>query len=72
MFVVYNRQHKEMIKKYSIAIGLTIALFSILIAILLYPGGTYENKNSIGFDWQRNYFCNLFETNALNVTNLDI
>ncbi len=53
-------------KKYSVLIGVIISLVFLTTAILVYPGGTYQDKNSIGFDWTKNYFSNLFETNALN------
>ena len=56
----------KMIKKYFVIIGIIISLIFIIIAILSYPGGTYQDKNSIGFDWTRNYFSNLFETKAIN------
>ncbi len=55
-----------MIKKYSVLIGLTISLVLLTVAILIYPGGTYQDKNSVGFDWTKNYISNLFETKALN------
>ena len=57
-----------MIKKYSVLFGLIISLSFLTIAISFYPGGTYQDKNSIGFDWSKNYICNLFETKALNGT----
>lgn len=55
-----------MIRKHSVLIGLAISLVLFTIAILIYPGGTYQDKNSIGFDWTKNYFSNLFEAKALN------
>jgi hypothetical protein len=55
-----------MIKKHSVLIGVTISLTFLTIAISIYPGGTYQDKNSIGFDWTKNYISNLFETKALN------
>ena len=55
-----------MIQKHSVLIGLTISLILLAIAVAVYPGGTYENPNSIGFDWTRNYISNLFQTTALN------
>ena len=55
-----------MIKKHSVLIGLTISLIFLAIAISIYPGGTYQDKNSIGFNWTKNYICNLFEAKALN------
>jgi membrane-associated HD superfamily phosphohydrolase len=36
------------------------------IAVLVYPGGTYEDKNAEGFNWTKNYISNLFEATALN------
>lgn len=55
-----------MVKKYSVLIGVLVSLVFFSIAIAIYPGGTYEDKNSIGFDWTKNYFSNLFEPKALN------
>jgi hypothetical protein len=55
-----------MIKKHSVLIGITISVVLLIIAISIYPGGTYQNKNSVGFDWTKNYISNLFEVNALN------
>lgn len=55
-----------MIKKHSVLITVTISLVFLAIAILIYPGGTYQHKNSIGFDWTENYISNLFQTKALN------
>lgn len=55
-----------MIKKHSVLLGLTISLMLLFIATSIYPGGTYQDKNSIGFDWTRNYISNLFEEKALN------
>jgi hypothetical protein len=36
------------------------------IAVWIYPGGTYQNKNTVGFSWTENYISNLFEATALN------
>jgi hypothetical protein len=55
-----------MIKKYSVLIGVIISLLFLILAISIYPGGTYQDKNSIGFDWTKNYISNLFEAKALN------
>jgi len=55
-----------MIKKHLVLLGITISLIFLLLAISIYPGGTYQNKNSVGFDWIQNYFSNLFEVKALN------
>lgn len=61
-----NRYITQMIKKYSVLTGLTISLIFLITAISIYPGGTYQDKNSIGFDWTKNYISNLFEAKALN------
>jgi len=55
-----------MFKKYAVLLGITISIVLFLIAISLYPGGTYQDKNTVGFDWTKNYICNLFEAKALN------
>jgi hypothetical protein len=55
-----------MIKKHLVLLGLTLSLILLLVAISIYPGGTYQDKNSVGFDWSENYISNLFEANALN------
>jgi len=38
----------------------------IVIATLVYPGGSLLDKNSIGFDWSKNFLSNLFATKAIN------
>lgn len=34
--------------------------------MLTYPGGSLLDKNSIGFDWSKNFLSNLFATKAIN------
>jgi hypothetical protein len=43
-------------------------LFVILyfIATLFYPGGSQVDKNSIGFSWLNNYWCNLLNEQAID------
>ncbi|MEO7215872.1 hypothetical protein [Mucilaginibacter sp.] len=55
-----------MIRKYSVLIGIVLSLILILVAILIYPGGTMFNEYAIGFDWTKNFMSNLFGTRALN------
>lgn len=45
-----------------------ILLFVVLyfVATLYYPGGSQVDKNSIGFSWTNNYWCNLLNENAIN------
>lgn len=45
-------------------IGAFIQLY--LVATLLYPGGSQANPQSIGFSWLHNYWCNLFNVEAIN------
>jgi hypothetical protein len=55
-----------MLKKYSVLLGITISLFLLLIATLVYPGGSLSDKNSVGFDWSKNFISNLFAAKAVN------
>ena len=53
-------------RKYSVLLCVIISLLFLITATLLYPGGSILDKNSIGFDWSKNFFSNLFLANALN------
>ena len=55
-----------MIKKYSVLICLVTSVILIVIATLSYSGGSLLDKNSIGFDWSKNFLSNLFATKAIN------
>jgi len=55
-----------MIKKYSVLICVVISVILIVIATLVYPGGSFLDKNSIGFDWTKNFISNLFAAKAIN------
>ncbi|HEY5405637.1 MAG TPA: hypothetical protein VIJ92_01055 [Ginsengibacter sp.] len=55
-----------MIKKYSVLTGVVISFILMIIAISIYPGGSMFNRNSVGFDWGKNFISNLFATKALN------
>lgn len=57
---------KQMVKKYSVLICLVISVILLIIASLIYPGGSLLDKNSIGFGWSKNFFSNLFEAKAIN------
>lgn len=46
--------------------GIIIFLISAPLITQFYPGGSINNANSIGFDWSQNYWCNLFNSKALN------
>ncbi|ESU27128.1 hypothetical protein FLJC2902T_22370 [Flavobacterium limnosediminis JC2902] len=55
-----------MIKKYSVLICVVISVILIVIATLVYPGGSLLDKNSVGFEWSKNFISNLFESKAIN------
>ncbi len=55
-------------QKYSVLICVVISVLFLVIATLLYPGGSILDKNSAGFDWSKNFFSNLFLAKALNGT----
>ena len=55
-----------MLKKYSVLLGITIAVVLLLIATIVYPGGSLFDKNSVGFDWSKNFISNLFGAKAVN------
>lgn len=55
-------------QKYSVLICIIISVLFLVIATLLYPGGSILDENSVGFDWSKNFFSNLFLAKALNGT----
>ncbi len=55
-----------MLKKYSVLLGISISLCLILVATMVYPGGSFFDSNSVGFDWSKNFISNLFAPKALN------
>jgi len=57
---------QQMVKKYSVLLCMVISVILLVIASLVYPGGSLFDKNSIGFDWSKNFLSNLFATKAVN------
>lgn len=47
-------------------LGTLIFVLLYFFATLLYPGGSQVDKNSIGFSWVNNYWCNLLNETAIN------
>lgn len=47
-------------------LGTIIFIVLYFIPTLLYPGGSQIDKNSVGFSWTDNYWCNLLNENAIN------
>lgn len=56
----------QMVKKHSVLICLVLSVMFIVIASMVYPGGSLVDKNAIGFDWSKNFLSNLFAPKALN------
>jgi hypothetical protein len=48
------------------ACGIFAYVILYFIATLYYPGGAQFNKNSKGFSWTQNYWCNLLNENGIN------
>ena len=46
--------------------GTLIFIVLYVTATLLYPGGSQVDKNSVGFSWINNYWCNLLNETAIN------
>ncbi len=55
-----------MIKKHAVLLCFVISVILIITATLLYPGGSLFDKNSVGFDWTKNFISNLFGEKAIN------
>lgn len=55
-----------MVKKYSVLIGISIAVLLLLMATFVYPGGSLADKDSVGFVWSKNFISNLFAAKAVN------
>lgn len=55
-----------MMKKYTILAGLAIGTLLLALAAFRYPGGTYGNAHSEGYDWANNYISNLLSPLAVN------
>ena len=46
--------------------GTLLFMCLYFVATLFYPGGSQVDKNSKGFSWANNYWCNLLNENAMN------
>jgi hypothetical protein len=53
-------------RKYSVLLCVVISMLFLITATLLYPGGSILDRNSVGFNWSKNFFSNLFLAKALN------
>lgn len=55
-----------MLRKYLVLLGMTISIFFLLVATMVYPGGSLHDRNSPGFNWTKNFISNLFGAKAVN------
>jgi hypothetical protein len=55
-----------MLKKYSVLTGIIASVSLLIFAPLVYPGGSVFDKNSIGFNWTKNFISNLLAAKAEN------
>lgn len=46
--------------------GVLLFASMYFVATLFYPGGSQNDKNSVGFSWRNNYWCNLLNLEAIN------
>ena len=46
--------------------GSFVFILLYILATIYYPGGSQVDKNSIGFSWINNYWCNLLNDTAMN------
>ena len=46
--------------------GIVIYIILYIVATIFYPGCSQIDKNSIGFSWVNNYWCNLLNEKAIN------
>lgn len=53
-------------RSYSVLLCVILSVLLLITAAFLYPGGSILDKNSVGFDWSKNFFSNLFLAKALN------
>ena len=47
-------------------LGIIVFIILYIIATFLYPGGSQVDKNSVGFSWVNNYWCNLLNEKGIN------
>lgn len=55
-----------MLNKHRVSICISFSLLLLLVAALLYPGGSQADLHSVGYNWKTNYLCNLFNARGMN------
>ena len=53
-------------KKHLFFLGISVSIGILIVASFYYPGGSQHDANGIGYSWQHNYLCNLFNEKAMN------
>ncbi len=48
------------------AVGCVLFIILYVIAAVLYPGGSESDKTAIGYNWTKNYWCNLLYGRSIN------
>ena len=61
-----NKQNTSYFLQFIPIIGIVLFFIMYWFSASLYPGGSQENLQSIGFDWYQNYWCDLLELHARN------
>lgn len=71
--LVNHKQHLTKHSEKTKSIVMLVPIFGTLLFIVLYiiatslyPGGSQVDKNSVGFSWINNYWCNLLNEIAIN------
>ena len=54
------------IKKHYLLLGITVSIGLLILATFYYPGGSQYDAHAVGYSWQHNYLCNLFNEKAIN------
>lgn len=55
-----------MLRKHAVLAGTIISILLMLMATVVYPGGSVADKNSVGFQWTQNFISDLFAEKAIN------
>jgi hypothetical protein len=57
---------QQLFRKHVVLICILASVILMIVASQLYPGGSILDKNSPGFQWNKNFISNLFGSKALN------
>lgn len=54
------------VKKHLLLWSISISITVLTTATFFYPGGSQQDASAVGYSWQHNYLCNLFNEKAIN------